>query len=75
MGYSLSELQEVLDKFGGIEYERRPANFFEIINGTQSHHEKYISNALAFFSILAKAMGWVRLYSMRCWRLRTYKTT
>ncbi len=57
MGYSLSELQEVLEKFSGIEYERRPANFFEIINGNQSHHEKYVSNALAFFLDSSESHG------------------
>jgi len=57
MGYSLSELQEVLEKFGGIEYERRPTNFFEIINRNQSHHEKYVSNALAFFLDSSESHG------------------
>ena len=57
MGYSLSELQEVLEKFGGIEYERRPANFFEIIDRNQSHHEKYVSNALAFFLDSSESHG------------------
>lgn len=57
MGYSLSELQEVLEKFGGIEYEQKPANFFEVINGNKSHHEKYVSNTLAFFLDSSESHG------------------
>jgi len=66
MEYSLSELQEVLEKFGGIEYEQRPANFFEIINRRKSYHEKYVSNVLAFFLIQTKVTGSAPLCLRRC---------
>jgi len=49
MEKDLSMLENFLREVSLIKYTKSTANIIQIISGSESHYEKYISNTLAFF--------------------------